>query len=62
MTVQNFLEKGLQRIFKEGQVSEINIFSYTFTDDGAGDDYDDTVTTTSTGAVVLFDIVANDLV
>lgn len=51
MTVQKFLEKGLQRIFKEGQVSDINIISYTFVDDGAGSDYDDVVTTTSTGSV-----------
>ena len=33
MTVQNFLEKGLQKIFKQGLVSDINIISYTFTDD-----------------------------
>ena len=51
MTVQNFLEKGLAKIFKEGQVSDINIISYTFVDDGAGSDYDDIVTTTSTGSV-----------
>lgn len=62
MTTQKFFERGLAKLFKEGQVSDINIYSYTFTDDGAGDDYDDTVTLTATGSVqasgVMFPIMS----
>ena len=52
----------MAKIFKEGIVSDINIFSYTFVDDGAGDDYDDVVTIASTGSVqtsgVIFPIMS----